>query len=164
MITTPEELSERPHSVHTISTSPSHALHLFVMRPASTRADTRHLATWASECPVGGVRPGLSYWARSASQLGEIMAIGIYFNPASANAAQYGETTKPARCRCRQAQPDAPIAPAPAPVTSCGYSASENRSRRSAGRFGENLMPILRQSGLGPGQLMAAPGHNFIPG
>jgi hypothetical protein len=91
------------------------------------------------------------------------MAIGLYFNPASMNAAQYDEVIR---------RLDAAGAGKPAGrlYHACFGSGDKLQvfdvweSQQAFDAFGATLMPILQEIGLDPGQPMVEPVHNLIPG
>lgn len=91
------------------------------------------------------------------------MALGIYFNPDSMNAAKYDDVIK---------RLDAAGAGKPAGrlYHACFGSGDKLQvfdiweSQEAFDKFGETLMPILGQVGLDPGQPMVEPIHNIIPG
>lgn len=91
------------------------------------------------------------------------MAIGIYFNPESMNAAQYDDTIK--RLEAAGAGK-----PAGRLYHACFGSGDKLQvfdiwdSQAAFDKFGETLMPILQQVGLDPGQPMIEPIHNTIAG
>ena len=90
------------------------------------------------------------------------MAIGIYFNPASMNAAQYDDVIK---------RLDAAGGGRPAGrlYHACFGSGDKLQvfdiweSQDAFDAFGGTLMPILAEVGLDPGQPMVEPVHNLIP-
>ena len=89
------------------------------------------------------------------------MALGIYFRPASMNAATYDETIK---------RLDAAGAGSPAGrlYHVCFGSGDQLQvfdvweSQAAFDKFGETLMPILQEVGLDPGQPMVEQVHNVI--
>ena len=91
------------------------------------------------------------------------MALGIYFNPDSMNAAKYDDVIK---------RLDATGAGKPAGRLHHACFGSGDKlqvfdiweSQEAFDKFGETLMPILGQVGLDPGQPMVEPIHNIIPG
>ena len=91
---------------------------------------------------------------------GELMAIDIYFNPAS-TAAQYNETIR---------RLDAAAAGRPAGRLYHACSGSGDKlqvfdiwdSQQDFDTFGQTLMPILQEIGLDPGQPMVEPVHNLV--
>jgi len=89
------------------------------------------------------------------------MAIAMYFNPPSFNAAQYDEV-------------DAALekvgarTPAARTVHVC-FGEGDNlrifdvwESQEEFDKFGETLMPILAEKGIDPGEPSVAPVHNII--
>jgi hypothetical protein len=91
------------------------------------------------------------------------MAIGIYFNPTSMNAAQYDEIMR--RLDIAGAgKPDGRL------YHSCFGSGDKLQvfdiweSQEAFDKFGEMLMPVLQEVGFDPGQPMAEPVHNIVPG
>lgn len=89
------------------------------------------------------------------------MAIGVYFHPASMDAARYGETVK--RLQAAGAgEPDGRL------YHVCFGSGDTLQvfdiwdSQENFERFGEALMPILQDLGLGDTQPMIEPVHNII--
>ena len=91
------------------------------------------------------------------------MAIGIYFNPASMNAAQYDEVIK----RLENAGAGKPAGRL---YHACFGSGDKLQvfdiweSQAAFDTFGQTLMPILQQVALDPGEPMVEPVHNLIPG
>jgi hypothetical protein len=91
------------------------------------------------------------------------VAIAIYFNPASMNAAQYDEIIK-----CL----DAAGAGRPAGRLhhTCFGSGDKLQvfdiwaSQQDFDQFGATLMPIIQQVGVDTGQPMVEPVHGVIPG
>ena len=93
------------------------------------------------------------------------MAIGIYVNPASMTAAQYDDVI---------GRLDAAGAGKPAGrlYHACFGSGDKLQvfeiweSQQASDKFGETLMPILQEVGIGldPGQPMVEPVHNLIQG
>ena len=91
------------------------------------------------------------------------MALGIYFNPESMNAAQYDDIIK---------RLDAAGAGKPAGrlYHACFGSGEKLQvfdiweSQEAFDTFGQTLMPILQQVGLDPGQPMVEQIHKLIPG
>lgn len=89
------------------------------------------------------------------------MAIAMYFNPPSFNAAQYDEVDA--------ALEDAGArTPAARTVHVC-FGAGDHlqifdvwESQEEFDKFGETLMPILAERGINPGEPMAAPVHSII--
>jgi hypothetical protein len=91
------------------------------------------------------------------------MPIGIYFNPASMNAAQYDEVT-------RRLEAAGAGKPAGRLHHACFGSGDKLQvfdiwqSQQDFDAFGQTLMPILQQIGLDPGQPAVEPVHNLILG
>lgn len=91
------------------------------------------------------------------------MAIGIYFNPASMNAAQYDEVI-------RRLEAAGAGAPAGRLYHACFGSGSKLQvfdvweTQADFDKFGETLMPIMQQIGLDSGQPSVEPVHHVIPG
>ena len=91
------------------------------------------------------------------------MAIGIYFNPASMNGAQYDEVIK-------RLEGAGSGKPAGRLYHTCFGSGDKLQvfdiweSQQAFDKFGETLMPILQEVGLDPGQPMVEPVHNLIAG
>jgi hypothetical protein len=91
------------------------------------------------------------------------MAIGIYFNPASMNAAQYDEVI-------RLLEAAGAGEPAGRLYHACFGSGSKLQvfdiweTQADFEKFGETLMPIMQQIGLDPGQPAVEPVHHIIPG
>lgn len=91
------------------------------------------------------------------------MPIGIYFNPASMNAAQYDEVI-------RRLEAAGAGKPAGRLYHACFGSGDKLQvfdiwqSQQDFDTFGQTLMPILQQIGLDPGQPAVEPVHNLIPG
>ncbi len=89
------------------------------------------------------------------------MAIGIYFNPESMDAASYDEVI-------RRLEAAGAGKPAGRLYHVCFGSGSKLQvfdvwdSQESFDKFGATLMPILREVGLDPGQPMVEPVHNTI--
>ena len=91
------------------------------------------------------------------------MAIGVYFNPASMNAAQYDEIIR---------RLDAAGAGEPAGRLHHACFGSNDKlqvfdvweSQQDFDKFGATLMPILQQAGVDSGQPMVEQVHNVIPG
>jgi hypothetical protein len=91
------------------------------------------------------------------------VAIGVYFNPASMNAAQYDEIVR---------RLDAAGAGKPAGRLYHTCFGSNDKlqvfdvweSQQDFDKFGVTLMPILQQIGVDTGQPTAEPVHNVIPG
>jgi hypothetical protein len=91
------------------------------------------------------------------------VAIAIYFNPASLNAAQYDEVI---------GRLDAAGAGKPAGRLhhTCFGSGDKLQvfeiwaSQQDFDKFGATLMPILQQVGLDPGQPVVEQVHSVIPG
>jgi hypothetical protein len=90
------------------------------------------------------------------------MAIGIYFNPESMNATQYDEAIK----RLEAAGAGKPQGRL---YHACFGSGDKLQvfdvweSQATFDKFGETLMPIMKEIGLDPGQPMVEPVHNTIP-
>ncbi len=91
------------------------------------------------------------------------MAIGIYFNPASMNATQYDEIIR--RLDTAGAgKPDGRL------YHACFGTGDKLQvfdiweSQEAFDKFGEMLMPVLRDVGFDPGQPVSATVHNVIPG
>ena len=90
------------------------------------------------------------------------MAIAVYFNPATLNAAQYDEVI---------GRLDAAGAGKPAGRLHHACFGSGDKlqvfeiweSQQDFDKFGATLMPILGQVGLDPGQPMTEPVHSVIP-
>lgn len=91
------------------------------------------------------------------------MAIGVYFNPESMNAAQYDDVM--ARLSAAGASK-----PAGRLYHSCFGSGDKLQvfdiweSQEAFDKFGETLMPLLQEVALDPGQPMVEPVHNIVPG
>jgi hypothetical protein len=91
------------------------------------------------------------------------MAISIYINPPSMTAAQYDDII---------GRLDAAGAGKPAGrlYHACFGSGDKLQvfdiweSQQAFDKFGETLMPILQEMGLGLGQPMVEPVHNLMPG
>ena len=91
------------------------------------------------------------------------MAIAIYFNPASLNAAQYDEVIR---------RLDAAGAGKPAGrLHHVSFGSGDKlqvfeiwESQQDFDKFGATLMPILQQIGLDPGQPVVEPVHSVIQG
>jgi hypothetical protein len=89
------------------------------------------------------------------------MAIAMYFNPPSFNAAQYDEVdTALEKAGART--------PAARTVHAC-FGEGDNlqifdvwESQEDFDKFGETLMPILAEKGIDPGSPMVVPVHNII--
>jgi hypothetical protein len=90
------------------------------------------------------------------------VAIGIYFNPASMNAAQYDEVINRLDAAGAQASLAGRLHHACSGDKLQVFDIWE--PQQAFGKFGETLMPMLRLTGLDPGQPMVEPGHNLIPG
>ena len=98
-----------------------------------------------------------------AAHLGGIVAIAIYFNPASMNAAQYDEVIR---------RLDSAGAGRPAGRLHHACFGSDDKlqvldiweSQQDFDRFGATLMPILQQVGVDPGEPMVEQVRNIIPG
>jgi hypothetical protein len=89
------------------------------------------------------------------------MAIAMYFNPPSFNAAQYDDVDA--------ALDEAGARTPPARTVHVCFGEGENlqifdvwESREAFDKFGETLMPILAEKGIDPGEPMVAPVHNVI--
>lgn len=93
----------------------------------------------------------------------EIVAIAVYFNPASMNAEQYNEIIR---------QLDAAGAGQPAGRVHHACFGSGDKlqvfdiweSQQDFDKFGPTLMPILQQIGVDTGQPVVEPVHSVIPG
>ena len=91
------------------------------------------------------------------------MAIAMYFNPASLNAAQYDEII--GRLNASGAG-----TPAGRLHHACFGSGDKLQvfeiweSQQDFDKFGATLMPILQQAGVDSGQPMVEQVHNVIPG
>ena len=91
------------------------------------------------------------------------MAISVYINPVSATAAQYDEILR---------RLDAAGAGKPAGrlYHACFGSGDKLQvfdiweSQQAFDKFGETMMPIVREVGVDLGQPMVEPVHNLIPG
>jgi hypothetical protein len=91
------------------------------------------------------------------------MAIGVYFNPPSMNAQQYGESLQ----RLEAASAGSPRG---RQYHVC-FGKDGNlqvfdiwESQETFDAFGQTLMPILNEIGLDTGQPMIEPVHNIIEG
>jgi hypothetical protein len=91
------------------------------------------------------------------------MAVGIYFNPASMNAAQYDDIM-------RRLEAAGASRPAGRLYHACFGSGDKLQvfdiweSQQAFETFGNTLMPILQELGLDAGEPMVEQVHNFIPG
>ncbi len=89
------------------------------------------------------------------------MAVAIYFNPPSFNAAQYDEVDA-------ALEEAGARTPAARTIHVC-FGEGDNlqvfdvwESQEEFDKFGETLMPILAGKGIDPGEPMVAPVHNTI--
>jgi hypothetical protein len=91
------------------------------------------------------------------------MAVGVYVNPASMNAAQYDDIM-------RRLEAAGAGKPAGRLYHACFGSGDKLQvfdiweSQQAFETFGSTLMPILQELGLDPGEPMVEQVHNFIPG
>jgi hypothetical protein len=101
--------------------------------------------------------------ARNVSILGGIVAIAIYFNPASMNAAQYDEIIR---------RLDAAGAGQPAGRLHHACFGSGDKlqvfdvweSQQDFDKFGATLLPIIQEVGVDAGAPVVEPVHGLIPG
>jgi hypothetical protein len=91
------------------------------------------------------------------------MALGIYFNPASMNAAQYDDIISRLDA--------AGAGTTPGRLHHICFGSGDKlqvfdiwESQQAFDAFGETLMPVLDQVGLDSGQPTIEPVHNVIPG
>jgi len=91
------------------------------------------------------------------------VAIGIYFSPVSMNSQQYDTCI-------RKLGENGAGAPAGRLYHACFGTGDKLAvfdvwdSQQSFDRFGQTLMPILKQIGIDPGQPQVMPIHNIIKG
>ncbi len=91
------------------------------------------------------------------------MALSFYFNPASMNATQYNEVIR----RLEAAGAGEP----PGRLYHACFGPDDKlqvfdiwESQQDFDRFGEALLPILREAGIDSGQPVVERVHNLIPG
>ena len=89
------------------------------------------------------------------------MAIAMYFNPSSFNAAQYDDVDA--------ALDAAGVRTPEGRLVHVSFGEGDNiqvfdvwESQEAFDKFGETLMPILAERGIDPGQPVVAPVHNTL--